>query len=103
MSLFYRFVVKGMDVENFNSPAIGMMTPYSAIFVFSIGVLLSNFVFNTLVMKYPLSEKKSATPNTLKETRKLIYAECLVERYGDLVPRSVISHQAKLVRRYLMH
>ena len=53
MSLFYRFVVKGMDVENFNSPAIGMMTPYSAIFVFSIGVLLSNFVFNTLVMKYP--------------------------------------------------
>lgn len=34
MSLFYRFVVKGMDVENFNSPAIGMMTPYSAIFVF---------------------------------------------------------------------
>ena len=53
MSLFYRFVVKGMDVENFNFPAIGMMTPYSAIFVFSIGVLLSNFVFNTLVMKYP--------------------------------------------------
>lgn len=34
MSLFYRFVVKGMDVENFNFPAIGMMTPYSAIFVF---------------------------------------------------------------------
>ena len=70
MSLFYRFVVKGMDVENFNSPAIGMMTPYSAIFVFSIGVLLSNFVFNTLVMKYPLLEKKSATPNTFKGNTK---------------------------------
>lgn len=53
MSLFYRFVVKGMDVANFESPAAGMMTPYSAIFVFSIGVLLSNFIFNTLVMRYP--------------------------------------------------
>lgn len=53
MSLFYRFVVKGMDVENFQSPAPGMLTPYTAIFVFAIGVLLSNVIFNTLVMKYP--------------------------------------------------
>lgn len=53
MSLFYRFVIKGMDIKNFQHPAIGMMTPYSAIFIFSIGVLLSNFIFNTLVMKYP--------------------------------------------------
>lgn len=53
MSLFYRFVVKGMDVENFESPQAGMLTPYSAVFVFSIGVLLSNFLFNTLVMKFP--------------------------------------------------
>ena len=30
-----------------------MLTPYSAIFIFSVGVLLSNFVFNTLVMKRP--------------------------------------------------
>lgn len=53
MSLFYAFVVKGMDVDNFESPMAGKLTPYSAIFVFSIGVLLSNFLFNTLVMKYP--------------------------------------------------
>lgn len=53
MSLFYRFVVMGMDVENFQSPAAGMLTPYSAIFVFSLGVLASNFVFNTLVMRRP--------------------------------------------------
>lgn len=58
MSFFYRFVIKGMDVENFETPAFGMMTPYSAIFVFSIGVLLSNFVFNTLVMKYPFVGQK---------------------------------------------
>lgn len=53
MGFFYRFVVKGMDVENFVNPAPGMLTPYSAIFIFSIGVLLSNFVFNTIVMRYP--------------------------------------------------
>ncbi len=58
MSLFYRFVVKGMDINNFETPAAGMMTPYSAIFVFSIGVLLSNLVFNTLVMRYPFVGEK---------------------------------------------
>jgi glucose uptake protein len=58
MSLFYRFVVKGMDIKNFDSPAVGMMTPYSAIFVFSLGVLLSNFIFNTLVMRYPFVGEK---------------------------------------------
>ena len=70
MSLFYRFVVKGMDVENFNSPAIGMMTPYSAIFVFSIGVLLSNFVFNTLVMKYPFVGEKVSYSEYFKGNTK---------------------------------
>ena len=53
MSLFYRFVVKGMDIANFETPAPGMLTPYSAIFIFSLGVLVSNFLFNTLVMRYP--------------------------------------------------
>ena len=70
MSLFYRFVVKGMDVENFNFPAIGMMTPYSAIFVFSIGVLLSNFVFNTLVMKYPFVGEKVSYSEYFKGNTK---------------------------------
>ena len=70
MSLFYRFVVKGMDVENFNFPAIGMMTPYSAIFVFSIGVLLSNFVFNTLVMKCPFVGEKVSYSEYFKGNTK---------------------------------
>lgn len=53
MSFFYRFVAAAMDLNNFEQPTAGMLTPYSAIFVFSIGVLLSNFVFNTLVMRRP--------------------------------------------------
>ncbi|MBR5139013.1 MAG: multidrug DMT transporter permease [Alistipes sp.] len=53
MSFFYRFVAAAMDLDNFEQPTAGMLTPYSAIFVFSIGVLLSNFIFNTLVMRRP--------------------------------------------------
>lgn len=55
MSLFFRFVVKGMAIDDFADPTPGMMTPYSAIFIFSLGVLASNFLFNTLMMRYPVA------------------------------------------------
>ena len=42
-----------MDLENLEAPTAGMMTPYSALFVFAIGIFISNFLFNTLVMKKP--------------------------------------------------
>ncbi|MCP9750962.1 GRP family sugar transporter [Ferruginibacter sp. HRS2-29] len=53
MSFFYRFVAAAMDINNFESPTPGMATPYSAFFIFSIGVLASNFLFNTILMKKP--------------------------------------------------
>jgi glucose uptake protein len=53
MAFFYRFVAAAMDLNNFEHPAAGMLTPYSAIVVFSIGVLFSNFILNTYAMKYP--------------------------------------------------
>lgn len=53
MSFFYRFVAAAMDLDNFAAPAEGMATPYTAIVIFSFGVLLSNFLFNTFVMKRP--------------------------------------------------
>ena len=46
-------VAKAMDLNDFAHPAEGMLTPYSAIFIFSIGVVLSNFIFNTFVMRHP--------------------------------------------------
>ncbi len=55
MSFFYRFIAASMDLENFQHPAIGKMTPYTAVFIFSIGIFLSNFVFNTILMRKPLS------------------------------------------------
>lgn len=52
MALFYRFVASSM-VTNFEAPETGLLTPYTAVFVFSIGILVSNFIFNTLLMKKP--------------------------------------------------
>ncbi|TMI81646.1 MAG: multidrug DMT transporter permease [Bacteroidetes bacterium] len=54
MSFFYRFIAASMDLENFEQPAPGKMTPYTAVFIFSLGVFLSNFIFNTILMKKPL-------------------------------------------------
>lgn len=53
MSFFYRFVAASMDLNNFESPTVGMATPYTAFFIFSIGILISNFIFNTIIMKKP--------------------------------------------------
>jgi len=53
MAFFYRFVAAAMDLNNFEQPTAGMLTPYSAFFIFSIGIFVSNFVFNTLIMKRP--------------------------------------------------
>lgn len=54
MSTFYPFVAAGMDLENFVSPAVGKMTPYTAFVLFAVGVLISNFLFNTILMRHPL-------------------------------------------------
>lgn len=53
MSFFYRFVAASMDLDNFVSPAAGKMTPYTAMFIFALGIFASNFIFNTVVMRYP--------------------------------------------------
>lgn len=55
MSFFYRFVAASMDLDNFVTPAAGKMTPYTAMVVFAIGIFLSNFIFNTILMKKPIS------------------------------------------------
>ena len=53
MSFFSSFVMRAMDTANFVSPEAGKLTPYTAMVIFSLGVLLSNFIFNTIVMKKP--------------------------------------------------
>jgi glucose uptake protein len=52
MALFYRFVASSMATD-FVLPEAGKLTPYSAVFFFAVGVLVSNFLFNYLIMKKP--------------------------------------------------
>ncbi|HMR92924.1 MAG TPA: GRP family sugar transporter [Chitinophagaceae bacterium] len=54
MSFFYRFIAASMDIQNFEQPEPQKMTPYSAFVVFAAGILLSNILFNTIMMKRPL-------------------------------------------------
>lgn len=56
MSFFYWFVAQSMSLE-FSTPEMGKFTPYGAVFIFSIGILLSNFLFNTILMKRPIEGK----------------------------------------------
>jgi glucose uptake protein len=65
MSLFYRFVASSM-VTDFVKPDAGKLTPYSAVFFFAIGVLLSNFLFNYILMKKPFE----GAPLTFKDYSK---------------------------------
>jgi glucose uptake protein len=54
MSFFYRFVADSMSTDMINIIP-GTFTPYTAVFVFSIGIFVSNFVFNIYFMKKPVS------------------------------------------------
>ena len=53
MALFYRFVASSMAMD-FETPEAGYLTPYTAVFVFSLGVIGSNLIFNTILMKRPI-------------------------------------------------
>ncbi len=53
MGFFYKYVAASM-FPDFASPQPGRLSPYSAVFFFSLGILLSNFLFNTILMKRPV-------------------------------------------------
>jgi glucose uptake protein len=57
MGFFYRFVAASMS-ENYALLEVGKMSPYSAVFVFSIGIFVSNFVWNTYFMYKPIAGEK---------------------------------------------
>ncbi|MDH3322604.1 MAG: GRP family sugar transporter [Flavobacteriaceae bacterium] len=54
MGFFFRFVAGAISTD-FSNPEIGLMTPYSALFIFSIGIFISNFLWNSIVMAKPFT------------------------------------------------
>lgn len=57
MGFFYRFVAASMAVD-FTVPEAGRLTPYTASVIFALGLLLSNFVWNTFFMYKPVSGER---------------------------------------------
>ena len=81
MSFFYRFIAASMDLENFQSPAAGKMTPYTAVFIFSVGIFISNFLFNTILMRKPIT----GTPVNYKDYFKGDFKTHFVGVLGGLI------------------
>ena len=52
MGLFYRFVAASMSTDFVNLEA-GKLSPYTAVVIFSVGLFLSNFIWNSAVMAKP--------------------------------------------------
>jgi len=57
MGFFYRFVAASMAAD-FTSPEAGKLTPYTASVIFATGLLLSNFIWNTIFMYRPLAGER---------------------------------------------
>jgi len=57
MGFFYRFVAASM-ASDFVNPEVGKLTPYTASVVFALGLLISNFLWNTIFMYKPLTGEK---------------------------------------------
>ncbi|GGH65593.1 glucose uptake protein [Filimonas zeae] len=53
---FYRFIAASMATD-FSNPQPGLLTPYTAVLFFAIGTVVSNLLFNTLLMYRPLEGK----------------------------------------------
>ena len=54
MGFFYRFVARSM-FSDFNVPEPGKISPYTAMVFFAVGILASNFFFNTYIMRKPFT------------------------------------------------
>ena len=52
MGLFYKYVANSM-FPDFTMPIEGKLSPYTAVFIFALGILASNFIFNTVLMRKP--------------------------------------------------
>jgi glucose uptake protein len=54
MGLFYKYVAGSM-ATNFNVPEAGKLTPYTALLFFALGIVVSSFLFNSIIMRHPFA------------------------------------------------
>ncbi|MCF8225113.1 MAG: GRP family sugar transporter [Bacteroidales bacterium] len=66
MSFFYFLVANSMTGDFFH-PEAGKMTPYTASVIFALGLLISNFLWNTFFMYRPVSGEKATYKDYFKK------------------------------------
>jgi glucose uptake protein len=54
MGFFYKYVAVAMFAD-FAKPEAGKLSPYTAVCIFSVGIIVSNLLFNTILMKRPFT------------------------------------------------
>ncbi len=52
MGYFYKYVAASMFTD-FAVPQDGKLSPYTAVVIFALGILVSNFIFNSALMRFP--------------------------------------------------
>ncbi len=69
MGFFYKYVAASMAAD-FAAPEAGKLTPYTALVFFAIGVVVSNFLFNGLQMRFPFAGAPLSIRHYLKGSAK---------------------------------
>lgn len=81
MGLFYKYIAQSM-ASDFLVPESGKLTPYTALVIFAVGIVISNFVLNTINMYKPIS----GTPVTYNDYFKLGTPKLhLIGMFGGLI------------------
>lgn len=80
MGLFYKYVAGSM-VSNFNVPEAGKLTPYTALVIFAVGIVISSFLFNSIQMKRPFI----GTPVSFSDYFKGITKDHLIGIFGGAI------------------
>jgi len=80
MGFFYRFVARSM-FNDFTIPEEGKISPYTAMVFFAVGILISNFVFNTYIMKKPFA----GTPVSFGQYFKGSFKNHLAGFFGGMI------------------
>ncbi|HZI53951.1 MAG TPA: GRP family sugar transporter [Chitinophagaceae bacterium] len=69
MGLFYKYVADSMATD-FNFPEAGKLTPYTALLFFSLGIVVSSFLFNSIQMRRPFVGPPVSLADYFKGQRK---------------------------------
>ena len=69
MGSFYRFVAASMSPD-FNQLESGKLGPYAALLCFAAGLLVSNFVFNPVLMRWPLRGSRLSAADYFQGTAR---------------------------------